>query len=225
MRQYDDGEIVLRSIVPASVSGKIYEMGVYCTLSSLRQLSSSPVAVYFDSSKESWTLSRAAFNEDHNRIGKSCIVFSPIESLDGEGEYKFFGDFSLYDENSYFYLSYKILSGTIDVITVRLASSDTTYRQYSIEPSSAEGEYTTSKWSTNDFNLTGNADWKDFGSFQVFVQGDGQIAIDAFAVRNEPDSFETVLVSRTKFLETQAIIKDESQEMQIEYVIDFGINI
>ena len=222
MRQYDNGEIVLRSIVPASVSGKFYEMGVYCTLSSLRQVSSSPIAVYFDDLRESWQLTKASFTTSHHRIGKSSIVFSPETLYPASGDYKFSGNFSLYDENSYFYLSYKILSGSIDTITIRLSSSETTYREYSVSPSSAEGEYAVSKWTTADFDLTGNADWTDFNSFRVFVEGDGDIAIDGFSVRNEPTGVETVLVSRTVL--PDPVEKDESQEMQIEYVIDFGVN-
>ena len=114
------------------------------------------------------------------------------------------------------------MSGTIDTITIRLSSSETTYREYSVSPSSLEGDYAVSKWTTADFDLTGNADWTDFNSFQVFVEGNGDVSIDGFSVRNEPPGVETVLVSRTVL--PDPVEKDESQEMQIEYVIDFGVN-
>lgn len=224
MRQYDDGEIVLRSIIPASVSGKVYEMGVYCTLSSLRQLSSSPVAVYFDSSKESWSFSNAAFNDQHQRVGSRCVLFTAAPGSNATGQHQFAGDFSLYDENSYFYLSYKLVSGTISSVTLRLSSSDTTYREYYSPITSSSGDYSTLKWGVGDFDLVGNSDWTDFNRIDVVVEGDGVIAIDAFAVRNEPVMFETVLVSRTVFSGEEFIVKDDSQEMQIEYVVDFEVN-
>ena len=225
MRQYDipTGEILVRSIVPASVSGTFYEMGVYCTLSSLRQISSSPVAIYFDSSKELWSFSNAAFNTDHNRIGKSAVTFSPTAGSNSTAQSRLVGNFSNYDENSFFYLSYKLLSGSIDSISIRLSSSETTYREYVIPVSSSEGEYFVDRWQTSDFELFGNADWTEFNEISVVVAGDGAISLDGFSVRNEPAGIETVLVSRT--ILDSPVTKDESQEMQIEYVIDFGVNI
>ena len=223
MKEYSipTGEITLRSIIPSRISGKISEVGIYCTISSLRQVSSSPIALFFDGSVESWTLgSNTSFSTTNYRIGKSSIVFSPTTSNSATASVRFPGSFSSYNEDSKFRLSYEILSGTIDSITLRLKSSDSTYREYSFTPSTLQ--YRAESWETQDFVLEGNADWQDFNSAEVIVVGNGEIMIDGFAVTYDPPGVETVLVSITKL--DQLVTKNESQEIQIEYVLDLGIN-
>jgi hypothetical protein len=223
LRLYESstGNIVLRSIIPASVTGKIYELGVYCTLSSLRQISSSPVAIYFDPFIEPWSFVENSSQGSVYRIGKSSVTFSPAPSDPAIASLRFPGSFNVYTEETRFYLSYSVLSGTISSISVKIKSSDTTYREFVISEIGYT-DYEVVEWGPENFDLYGNADWQDFSSIEVVVEGDGEVAIDALSVRQEPSGIETVLVSRAVL--SEPIIKNESQELQIEYLVDLGIN-
>jgi len=215
------GQITLRSIIPSRISGKISEIGIYCTISSLRQVSSSPIAIFFDNSIESWTLtSNTAFDTTNYRIGKSAVLFSPTTGNNAIASIRFPGSFNSYNEDTKFRLSYQILSGTINSITLRLKSSESTYREYFFNTFGSG--YSVNLWETQDFILEGNADWEDFSSLEVIVDGNGEVVIDGFAVSYEPPSVETVLVSITNL--AGIVEKNESQEIQIEYVLDLGIN-
>jgi hypothetical protein len=223
MKEYSapTGEITLRSIIPSRISGKISEIGVYCTISSLRQVSSSPIAIFFDNSVESWTLtSNTTFDTTNYRIGKSAVLFSPATGNNAIASIRFPGSFNSYNEDTKFRLSYQILSGTINSITLRLKSSESTYREYFFD--TLGSDYSVKVWETQDFILEGNADWEDFNSLEVIVDGNGQVVLDGFAVSYEPSSIETVLVSITNL--AALVEKNESQEIQIEYVLDLGIN-
>lgn len=215
-----DGEVVLRSIIPAPIIGEIHEIGVYCTISTLRGISGTPVALYFDTNVEQWEISDGSSNTEDNRIGAGAITLS--KSGTATAETRFTGSFASYTEDDYFYLAYKVLSGSVSHITVRLKSSENDYREYNLSSVEQSG-YSVAKWDISEFTVVGNPDWEDFSSAEFIVLMDGSIALDAFSVKNDPDMIDTVLVSRTTLINNDIIKKTGAQELQIEYAVDLSV--
>lgn len=222
LKEYSSGdaEVILRSIIPAPVIGKIHEIGVYCTISNLRQISGSPIALSFDTNAESWTISDGASDTTNNRIGAGAIKLQSTSTASAES--RFNGTFSAYGEDDYFYLAYEVLSGSLTHLTVRLKSSETDYREYNIATPAQSG-YTVAKWNTTDFTVVGNPDWEDFSSAEFIALVDGEVVLDAFAVKNDPQTIDTVLVSRTTLSGPDIISKTGAQELQIEYSVDLSV--
>ena len=215
-----NGEIVLRSIIPAPVIGKVYEIGTYCTISTRRNISGSPVAVFFDTNLEQWVLNSAQEESENNRIGAGAIKLAGTSTASASTPIN--GTFSAYGEDDYFYLAYEVLSGSATHLTVRLKSSENDYREYNL-PSVNQSDYSVAKWGVADFTVVGNPDWEDFTSVEFIGLVDGEVMLDGFAVKNNPNAMDTVLVSRTTLVGEDIIDKTGSQELQIEYALDLSV--
>lgn len=210
-------KLVLRSIIPTSVAGFIYEMGVYCTLTPDQVLTSGPAITTFDSSRESW-----AGGEDElvdYRVGtRSLSVNSGSSAL-----LKLYGDLRAFNENTNFRLAYYSF-GAVTAVKLRLASNSSNFKEYSFFPENT-GDYTVERWSLEEFTQVGNPDWKEVYFVEVEVEGSGHVVFDALTSSEQrPGDVLTVLVSRAlvNVNGDNFIQKLPTRELQIEYLVDLG---
>lgn len=214
------GEVALRSIIPAPVVAKIHELGVYCTISTIRNLSTSPIALAFDTNLEDWDIVGGQSDTDNHRIGAGSIKLADTSTASAEARLN--GNFASYGEDDFFYLAYQVISGGVTHITVRLKSSESDYREYNI-PSPSQSGYAVERWNVGDFTVVGNPDWEDFSSVEIIALLDGELVLDGFSVKSEPQGLDTVLVSRTTLSGPDIIDKTGAQELQIEYAVDLSV--
>lgn len=211
-------KLVLRSTIPASVSGKIYEIGIYCTSTPDDILRRGPVVSAFDLNFESWSSGSA--DEDDFRVGTSSLVLSASETSRADYD----GDFRAYTSATKFKLAYIAETGITD-ISIKFGSNDENFREYSFSPDVLDA-YATKTWSLQDFDITGNPNWNEISYIEVSASGAGDVMFDALiATEDRPDDFITVLVSRAlvNVDGNNYILKLPDRELQIEYLIDLGV--
>lgn len=215
----DENEILVRSIIPASVVGKIHEIGIYAAPGN-DSLSSGPVVVFFDSSEEAWT--GGTVNTTNNRIGQSALSVSasaqgsPI-SLDTDS------DFRAFTSEDIFKLAYSAAAGVTQV-AVKLKASNTDFREYTFAPSSPG--YSVESWNIQDFSVVGNPQWSEVYEIEVIAFGSGSITYDALAVVKDPEVDQRrSLVSRAlvSFNGENFFSKKPQRELQIEYGLELGV--
>jgi hypothetical protein len=214
------GQIVARSIVPSSLVSKIYEMGLYCTLTTETTTSSGPIITGFDQASEVW--SSGVFDTANRRAGSSSLKLSPTTGTPASSSTQMYGSISVYPNTTIFNLGYQILSGTADLVKIQLKSSADTYREYSFVPT-ASSEYQIESWGLSDTTLTGNAAWTEFSEIYVEVEGNGEFMFDVLTGFVPPEG--SVLVSRALVSHegNPFIDKEQYKELQAEYIIDLGI--
>lgn len=210
-------KLVLRSIIPSSIAGFVYEMGIYCTLTPDQVLTEGPAITTFDTSKESWT---GGEEEIVNyRIGTRSLSVSAGESA----SLKLYGDLRAFNENTNFRLAYYSF-GAPTTVKVRLSSNSSNFKEYSFTPQNT-GEYEIERWTLEDFAQTGNPDWKELYFIEVEVEGSGSVVFDALTSSEQrPEDVLTVLVSRALVnVNGESFIKKlPTRELQIEYLVDLG---
>lgn len=214
------GQIKLRSRIPAQVVGKIFEIGVYCTLTFDSGTVSGPIVSAFDSLVEPWT--GGAENTSDNRVGSASRDLSPSSGSDS-AVLDFETDLRAYTSDTVFRLGYIAAAG-VSSATVRLKSSATDYREYSFTPTS--GGYTVESWRVQDFSVVGNPQWTEIYELEIIASGTGTMTFDALsAIDERPNDVLTVLVSRALVdLNGQNFFQKKSQrELQIEYVLELNI--
>jgi len=213
-----DNQIVVRGTMPASVVGKIYEIGIYSTTSPTAVSSSGPVICYFDPAVEDWSF--GAPDAVLVRVGSSSLM---VTSGGGEetSTLRFFGDLRSFNQDSVFSLGYTG-SGSPSLVSVRIKSDNLNFREYSFTPDSS-GAYSIEKWAFSDFSIVGGAGISDFFDIEVSVVGAGHVVFDVLSVVDQQVSdFSDVLISRA-IINQQGldfIKKLPSRELQIEYSID-----
>lgn len=210
-------KLILRSTVPTRISGKIYELGIYCTLTPNEILQFGPLITSFDPDKEPW--SGGTVEDENFRIGESSVILEGGESA----TLQYFGDFRSYDSSTYFKLAYSTV-GSPTSVTIKIKSNDENYKSYTFTPETGLG-YFIEKWGFFDFVQTGNPDWKEFSQIEVSVVGAGSVVFDGLsAYQSSPDDFRTVLVSRALVnVDGESFIdKTSDRELQVEYLVDLG---
>lgn len=222
LRAYNtnNNQIVLRSRIPASVIGKIYELSVHAASSSNRSFSTSPMISSFDTSVESW--SGGSDNTDDSRIGNRSLELSPSGTT-LSAYWDFEGDLRAYDNETKFRLGY-LASGSITSVRLRFKSTDSDYREYSFSPSTSG--YQVENWLLQDFSITGSPEWKEIYRLEVAVSGTGTLVFDGLsAIFEKTDDPDSILVSRAlvAFNSSSFFKKNAQRELQIEYILDLNI--
>jgi hypothetical protein len=210
-------KLVLRSIIPTSVAGFIYEMGVYCTLTPDQVLTEGPAIATFDSSRESWVGGQDEIVD--YRIGTRSLSVDAGSSA----SLKLYGDLRAFNENTNFRLAYYSF-GSVTAVKVRLSSNDSNFKEYSFTPEST-GEYKIQRWLLQDFSQVGNPDWKEVYFIEVEVEGSGYVVFDGLTSSEQrPGDVLTVLVSRALVSVNgeNFIQKLPTRELQVEYLVDLG---
>lgn len=221
---YDSGtgNIVLRSTFPTGFSAKIYELGIYCT-STPQILSRGPVIASFDLTKESW--STGSSYTDNYRLGDQSLKIEPQGGGTASSSLRYIGNFNSFDENTVFKLGYIGASGATSA-SVRLKSDSSNYREHFFTPDTS-GSYAVEQWTIDQFTVFGNVDWREIYEIEVRVSGAGFVAFDGLSASVEDSQdIMSVLVSRALVQNggSNFIKKEASRELQIEYIIDLGIN-
>ena len=220
-RYVEDGDkIILRTIIPTSVAGKVYELGVYSSISSETASSRGPSITNFDTTQESWSggqdetdLARVGLRARRATLSSSTVSFTS----------DFVGDVRTFTDDTVFRLAYYAASG-VSNISVRFKSSDTDYRQYSFAPS-GDGSYQVESWRLQNFQVVGNPSWNEFYEIEVLATGTGLVVLDAITSVEEKAGDElNVLVSRAlvNFNGENFIFKKALQELQLEYVLELS---
>ena len=214
------GQIKLRSRIPAQVVGKIFEIGIYCTLTFDSGTVSGPVVSAFDPLVESWT--GGTQNTTDNRVGTSSLNLSPSAGSDS-ATLDFETDLRAYTSETVFRLGYIAAAGVTSA-ALRFKSSATDYREYSFTPTS--GGYNVESWGLQDFSVVGNPQWTEIYELEIIASGTGTMTFDALsAIDERPNDVLTVLVSRALIdLNGQNFFQKKPQrELQIEYVLELNI--
>lgn len=220
LRSYnaEEDEILVRSIIPASVVGKIHEIGIYAAPGN-DSLSTGPIVVFFDSSEEAWSGGTA--DTTNNRIGQSSLSVSASSqgtsiSLDTDS------DFRVFTSDDVFKLAYSAAAG-VSSVRIRLKASDNDFREYSFNP--AASAYSVESWGIQNFTVTGNPQWSEVYEIEVTAFGSGAITYDALSVVKNP------LVDDRRVLVSRALVsvngnnffsKKPQRELQIEYGLELG---
>lgn len=218
-----DGTIILRSTFPTGFAAKIYELGIYCT-STPQTLSRGPVIATFDSSRETWSTGTRV--TDQFRVGSQGLKIEPAGGGTASSVQRYIGNFRAFDENTVFKLGYFATAGVTQA-SIRLKADNSNYREHFFVPNT-NGSYSIEKWSVDQFTVFGNPDWQEIYEIEVRVTGSGHVVFDGFsAVLENPQDIMTVLVSRALVQNggDNFIKKEASRELQIEYIIDLGINL
>lgn len=222
LRSYDsvNNKIKLRSRVPASAVGKIYELAVFATSSSNKIFSVSPIISTFDASVENWQ--GGSTNTTDHRIGNSARDLALSAST--ESAYlDFEGDLRAYNNETKFRLAYSS-TGTFSSVVVRLRSSASDYREYTFTPPSSG--YQVESWQLQDFSITGSSEWNEIYRLEIIASGTGTIAFDGLSATDEVnDDPSNILVSRAlvNFNSQSFFQKNPRRELQIEYILDISI--
>lgn len=209
--------LTLRSIVPASVAGRIYELGIYCTSTPDDLSSRGPAIAIFDSLTEQW--SGGQENNDFYRIGTRSLDVASGESASLEYQ----GDFRAYTAETKFRLAY-IADLGVTGISVKFFSDQNNFREFTFAPASFD-EYTTTTWPLSALAQTGNFDWNEISGLEVSVSGSGSVMFDGLiAFEDRPQDLLTVLVSRALVnINGQNFIeKEPNRELQVEYLVNLG---
>ena len=216
----ENNQLIVRGTIPASVVGKIYEVGVYSTTSPTAVSSSGPVICYFDKAVEDW--SEGASDSVSVRVGSSSLMVTS-QGPEKPSSLRFFGDLRSFNQDSVFSLGYTG-SGSPSSVSVRIKSDSANFREYTFTPNSS-GAYSIEKWSFSDFSIVGGAAISEFFDVEVAVVGAGHIVFDVLSVVDQQTGgLSDALVSRA-IINQQGldfIKKLPSRELQIEYAIDLG---
>jgi len=213
----DLGRVSLRSRIPASVVGKVHEIGVYYTPTSDGFYFSTPVLAQFDLSVETWD--GGTSNTTDNRVGLGALQVAAGSSASLEFE----GDLRTYNADSVFRLAY-ISDASVSSVTLRLKASDSDYREYSFSPSSPG--YQVESWRLQDFGVIGNPQWSEIYELEILTVGTGNITFDAFsAIDEKPSDPLSILVSRALVdVNGQAFFQKRPQrELQVEYLLELNV--
>jgi hypothetical protein len=214
-----DNKIVVRGTFPGSVVGKIYEIGVYSSVSSTAISSAGPVIAAFDTSTEDW--SAGADEQALSRVGAKALRLV-ASGQEVSSSFRIFGDLRSYNQNSVFRLGY--VCSSAGSVSVRIKADSLNFRQYTFEPD-ASGNYSVETWSLSDFGIVGGASILEFFDVEVAVSGTGNVVFDALSVVDESSQdLSNVLVSRAIINQNglDFINKLPSRELQIEYEIDLA---
>lgn len=215
-----DDRIILRTIIPTNVAGKVYELGVYSSITAETSAFRGPSITNFDTTQESWeggqdevALARVGLQARKVTLSGSPVSFTSEVS----------GDVRSFTDDTVFRLGYLAASG-VSNITIRFKSSDTDYRQYSFSPT-GNNVYRVESWRLQNLQVIGNPSWSEFYEIEVICSGTGQVVLDAITSVEERAGDElNVLVSRAlvDINGQNFILKKPLQELQIEYVVELN---
>jgi len=215
-------KISLRCTIPSTVSGKIYEIGVYSASEGLN-FAFSPVICTFDTTVQNW--GQVASEAARSGVGQSSVLLQPPGYLvSAKSDLR--GDFAAFNNDTIFSLGYEIVTGSISNIGIRLMSNDQNFREFSFSPptGSHTNLYETKSWSLADFSITGNPAWQEISSIQITATGEGSVMFDVLAADKGEDEPTYVNASRliSRSLvggEKGYISKEKTRELQVEYVV------
>lgn len=219
LKSYNEtsGNISLRSRIPASVIGKIFEMGLYYTPASDGFYFTGPILANFDLAIENW--SAGSENTTDRRLGSSALQIGS----GGFSSFEFEGDIRVFNADTVFRLAYLADAG-VTSITLRLKSGASDYREYSFTPTSPG--YQVESWKLQNFSVVGNPQWSEIYQIEVLTSGSGNVVFDGLSTIDErPSNPVSILVSRAlvSFNSSNFFEKRPQRELQLEYILELDI--
>lgn len=216
--------ITLKSTIDNSISGAIYELGLYSDeFDSVAGAGGGGVISYGDSSEpwyfdsSGWVPSTNTANTTDNRIGPDGVVL-------GTGNYRFTGinlDFSQYSGEDIFQFCMKYLSGTVSTVEIRFNTDDSNYFSYA--PLTSEvmtaSDYTISSIQKQNWSATGSPSWDNITSIEFRTTGTNTYLLDGIRVCDtDTNNPSYALVSHAVLGTPQ--VKSDGSMMEVEYYVE-----
>lgn len=213
-----NSEVILRAPLPAEMSGKAFEIGLWSTNANVNSNSPSSIITSFSPDDEDiigqedghWTPGGAS------RVGSSSITVdgpgAAVVSFLSQGL-----DLAAYELSDRLSLAYVATASLPSTIEIRAYSSSTDYYSYSFSPTGADGDYRIHSWPVSGFIPTGSPSWNDVTSVEVIVTnaGGSSIILDGLRIDDSSRYSEYAFVSRTVLAEPITTLIDE--DTQVEY--------
>jgi hypothetical protein len=214
--------VIFKAPMPLALSGTIYELGLYPYLAAPLSDFSDMVVTGFDPNVE--LLSGGTLNSSNYRVGAESYQLAPAANGNSTATLTVNTGFGGYSPEDLFTLAYFINDANTSSIRVRMLTDATNYYSYTFNTPTAPGYYT-HDFAKSAFTRTGTADWSNITSVQFTVNagagGATAVQFDGLRINDTTPYVDYALVSRAVL--GAPLYKLPNQQMDIEYVLEFGI--
>lgn len=220
------GQILIKTTMPRSASGLIYEAGIFSDHNSLISANPSAMLAHFDPNiKEITGTVTRIDNAGGARVGQGAAQLASAAT----GTVSFTIDDLYYDLSGHiasdeFAFSYFRSDTTgVSSIAVRFETNATSYYQYSFTPA-ASIAYQVQRFRKDAVTTTGSPNWNNIKSIQVRYTTTNvtarSITFDGLRI-DDTDAYEGYhLISRAVL--NNAILLDAGSPLEVEYTLSLG---
>lgn len=232
---YSGGKVKLiaKAVLDSSVSGKIYEAGLFSQLSSYADFTD---PITFSSRSEGWTC-RSATGPDvwtdlssvtnsfatGGRAGDDQINFSYVPTV-GTKKIRLDVDLDLSTIVSAdkFAFACSTTGGTgSSGIVIKFYTDESNYYSYTLPNiTTSYNGYRVLSNAKSNWVATGTPSWSEIYIIEIENTGSLVTYFDALRVIKEFTDTDSILVSHSVFSDSQSIIKTEGTPLEIEYYVD-----
>lgn len=219
-----DNKLIFKGQLPAAVSGKIYEVGIFTSGTNLIAGNyGSKIITSFDAATEQWDVE--TFESIVARIGVDALKHTPVASATSTSSLDNIElDLSGYSSADKFVFAYNCDNAFTASVKFRFKVDLSNYYEFNIA-APASGYHITSL-AKSSATVTGTPNWEDIGSLSVVTTatGGGTASVEFDGIRIEDvDTVNPEYGMIARKVLSSPYVKVEGQAQEFEYALNINV--
>ena len=220
---YINNRIIFKTALIPSISGKIYEVGLFSQMDS-GTLYGSRLLISFDQASEPW--SDATWNVTNQRIGDDGLrVLAPNGDSASSKLSNIFLDLGGYSLADSLLIAGYANDANTDNVKIQFMNTDSDYYEWTL--TGWDAGYNVKSFSKSGATVVGSPDWTTITAINIIVASDGggDAAIDFDGIRVEDRDYinpDYYLISRSVL--DSPIEKKSDSPLEVEYTVEVNFS-